>query len=802
MIKSHLKIALRNFRKQIGYSLIKVFGLSISIACCILMFMWVQHELSFDRHLPDAERIYRVGYYGVVQGNTVHGVQACPTMAPVLNTDFPEVEAATRFRRLGNPVIRYGEKVFSEESWFAADPNFFEVFQLTFLAGNPGTALNKPQSVVISQSTALKYFGEENPVGKTINSDRRLDWRVTGVVADMPENSHFHFDFLASMNSYRNMGTEATWLSNNYYTYFILREGVAWRQFERKLKQEELKYIKPQIAEMFGVSWEQMRGQGNEYYHFLQPLTWIHLNSHLEHEMEPNGDRLYVIIFLIAGLAILILAVANFVNLSTARSMGRAREVGIRKSLGSTRLFLIRQFLTESVAYAFGAMILALGAVKMALPVFRTFTGKNLELPIGNPTVLLLLLAFTLLVGLTAGLYPAFYLSSFRPVNILRNDLSGKRAWLRSALVIFQFTIAIILLVGMFVVRGQVEFIQGRKLSMQRERIINIHKADDLGRDIRAFKQAILNHPNVMAATNSDILLGGLVGDRFYKLPGQPESETRVIHNFSADADYSRVYGLQMVKGEFFPQDFGSDQRALVLNESAARLLGLKEPVGKRLVRDRRGQPIPIVGLAKDFHFRSLHHAIDPLIIYVWGKDAWGGREMSVRLRTDRIQETVAFLEKTWKQFSGNQTFDFEFFDDHYDNLYRTELRTGSIFTAFSLFALFIAGLGLLGLSAFMAEQRTKEIGIRKVLGATSTSIIVLLFRQFGQWILLSTVIAWPLAFYFMHNWLQNYAYHASLGIGAFVPSFLFAVLVVMLSVSVQTIKAARANPVDSLRYE
>jgi len=802
MIKNHLKIALRNFTKHSGYSLIKVFGLSVSIACCILMFMWVRHELSYDRFLPDAERMYRVGYYGVVQGNTVHGVQACPTMAPVLNSDFPEVEAATRFRRLGNPVIRYGEKVFSEENWFAADPNFFAVFQLTFLAGNPQTALEKPDSLVINQSTARKYFGEENPVGKTINSDRRRDWRVTAVVADMPENSHFHFDFLASMNSYRNMGTETTWLSNNYYTYFILREGVDWRQFEHKLKQEELKYTKPQIAEMFGVSWEQMRGQGNEYYHFLQPLTSIHLNSHLEHELEPNGDRLYVIIFLIAGLAILILAVANFVNLSTARSMGRAREVGIRKSLGSTRFFLIRQFLTESMAYTVLAMILALVAVRIVLPAFQGFTGKNLGLPLGDPTVLLLLLAFTLTVGLAAGLYPAFYLSSFQPVNVLRNDLSGKRAWLRSALVVFQFSIAIVLLVGMFVVRHQVEFIQGRKLSMQRERVINIHKADDLGRDIRNFKQAILSDPNVTAATNSDVLLGGSIGDSFYNLPDQPESETRVIHHLFADADYGQVYGLQMTKGVFFPQDFAPDQQALVLNESAVKTLGLQEPVGKRLVRDRRGQPIPIVGVAKDFHFRSLHHAIDPLIISVQGREAFGGREISVRLKTNRIRESIAFLEKTWKRFSGNQAFEYEFFDDHYDNLYRAELRTNSIFTVFSIFALFIAGLGLLGLSAFMAEQRTKEIGIRKVLGASSTGIIVLLFRQFGQWILLSTLIAWPLSFFLMHNWLQSYAYHVSLGVGALVPSFLFAVLVVMLSVSVQTIKAARANPVDSLRYE
>lgn len=799
---NYLKIALRNFRKHIGYSLIKIIGLSVSIACCLLILLWVRHELSYDRFLPRADRIFRVGYYGVVRGNTVHGVQACPTLAPVLNRDFPEVEAATRFRKLGNPVIRYGDKVFSEERWFTGDANFFAVFQLPFLAGNPATAMEKPGSLVISRSTARRYFGDDNPMGKTLNSDGRRDWTVTGVVSDMPENSHFHFDFLTAMNSYRGMGEETTWLSNNYYTYFILRDGVDWKRFEARLQREELQYTKPQIAEMFGMSWEQARGEGNDYYHFLQPLTWIHLNSHLEHEIEPNGNRLYVIIFLFAALAILVLAVANFINLSTARSMRRAREVGIRKALGSTRFGLVRQFLAESVGYAMLAMLLALGVVKLVLPPFGMFTGKDLVLPLGDPATLFLLPAFALVVGLCAGMYPAFFLSSFRPAKVLQSDPGGKRARLRSALVVFQFAIAIILLVGTFVVRRQVDFIRQKNLTMQRERIINIHKVDDLGRDIRAFKQAIQAHPNVTAVSNSDCILGGLIGDGFYRQPQQPDSETRVIHHLFVDADYGRVYGLEMAAGVFFPADFGQDRRALVLNESAVKTLGLKDPVGKLLVPNRRGAPLPVVGVVRDFHFRSIHHAIDPLVINVQGRDAFGGREISVRLETNHIKETVAFLEATWKRFSTNQAFEYEFFDEYYDGLYRTELRTGSIFAAFSLFALFIAGLGLLGLSAFMAEQRTKEIGIRKVLGATAANIVRLLLEQFGRWILIATVVAWPLAYLIMQNWLGSFAYHVALGIGAFVPSILFLILVVLLAAAGQTVKAARANPADSLRYE
>lgn len=801
MFKNYLKIIIRNFKKHLGYSFINIFGLSVSIVCCILMFLWVNDELSYDRFYPQADRIYRIGYYGVVQGNTMHGVQACPTLEPVLNQDFPEVEVATKFSKLGYPVMRYGDKVFSEERYFAADPHFFEVFQIPFIAGDPETALSKPSSMVINQSTAEKYFGDENPIGKTLNSDNRRDWLVTGVVKDMPKNAHFHFDLLVSMSSYRGMGEETTWISNNYYTYFILQKGVDWKTFEQKLQQEEIKYIEPQVAEMFGVSWEQMLQAGNEYYHFLQPLTWIHLHSHLEHELEPNGDMIYVTIFIIAALGILILAVANFVNLSTARSMNRAREVGIRKSVGSTRTILIRQFLTESLIYVFISMILALLLVQIVLPAFQKLTGKSLALPLGDPVMILLILGFILIVGLLAGLYPAFFLSSFRPVSVLKKDAqTTQNSWIRSALVVFQFSIAIILIIGTFVVRRQVGYIQDQKLTMSKEKILNIHKTDDLGREISTFKQIISKHPNIIAATNTNVLLGGLIGDNFYKVPGRPENEQRVIHNLFTDADYGQVYGVKMTEGTFFPDDFSSDKQALVLNESAVRILELKDPVGQNL--DLAGRIMPIVGVTEDFHYRSIHHPIAPLIINVLGRDAWGGREISLRISTKNIQETIAFLEKTWREFSGNQAFEYEFFDDYYDSMYRAEFRTNSIFIAFSLFAVFIAGLGLLGLSAFMAEQRTKEIGIRKVLGATSGNIVVMLIKQFTKWIIISTVIAWPLAFFFMKSWLQNFAYHVNLGIWIFIPSFFFALLVVMLSVSYQTVKAARANPVNSLRYE
>jgi len=801
MFKNYLKIALRNFKKHIGYSFINIFGLTVSITCCVLMFLWVSDELSYDRFYPNADRIYRIGYYGVVQGNTMHGVQACPTLAPTLNSDFPEVEVATRFRKLGYPVMRYKEKVFSEERYFTADSLFFDVFAIPFISGNPKTALRKPNSLVITQSTAKKYFGEEDPIGKTLNSDGRRDWLVTGVVEDIPRNAHVHFDFLTSMVSYRGMGEEPTWISNNYYTYFMLRDDIDWRKFEQKLREEELRYIKPQVAEMFGVSLEQMRQAGGEYYHFLQPLTWIHLHSHLEHELEPNGDMMYVIIFTIAALGILILAVVNFVNLSTARSANRAREVGIRKTVGSTRKILIHQFLMESLLYVFLSMVLAVLMVELVLPTFQKFTGKILYVPYTDPFTILLILGFILVVGLFAGLYPAFFLSTFQPISVLKEDVRiTRRPWTRSVLVVFQFSVAIILLIGTFVIRRQVNYIQDQKLTLGQERILIIHKTDDLGGEIRPFKQDILSNPHILAVSNSDVLVGGLLGDDFYQVPGRPETEKRVIHHLFTDADYGRVYDVEMVDGTFFPDDLAADKRRLVLNESAIRLLELEEPLGQ--VLERNGRTVPIVGVAKDFHYRSIHHTIAPLIINVLGREAWGGREFSVRISSKNIQQTIGFLDQTWRKFTGNQAFEYEFFDDYYDSMYRTEFRTNSIFVAFSILAVFIAGLGLFGLSAFIAEQRTKEIGIRKVLGASSSSIVIMLTKQFTMWVLISTVIAWPLAFYIMHLWLQNFAYRVNLEIWLFVPSALFALMVVLLSVSYQTIRAAQANPVESLRYE
>jgi putative ABC transport system permease protein len=512
---------------------------------------------------------------------------------------------------------------------------------------------------------------------------------------------------------------------------------------------------------------------------------------------------MYVYIFSVAALGILILAVVNFVNLSTARSANRAREVGIRKTVGSTRSGLVRQFLLESLLYAFFSTVLAVLMVELAFPYFQQLTGKSLHIPYGNPATIPLILGFILVVGLLAGLYPAFFLSTFRPVSVLKNDIDIiRRPWTRSVLVVFQFSVAITLLVGMFVVHRQVKYIQEQKLTAAGERILLIHKTDDLGNEIRSFKWEILKHPGVLVASNSDRIVGGSIGDGIYSVPERPDAEKRVIHHIFTDADFGSVYNLELTDGAFFPGDFAPDRRGLVLNESTKRLLDMENPIGRLLKPDGREVLYPIVGVVKDFHYRSLHHTIAPLIIHVLGREPFGGREISVRIASENVQKTIADLEATWKRFSGNQAFEYEFFDDYYDSLYRVELRTGSVFVIFSIFALFIAALGLFGLSAFVAEQRTKEIGIRKVLGATSGSIVIMLTKQFAVWVLVSTTIAWPVAYVIMSRWLQNFAYRDSIQIWTFLYASLLALVTAVLTVNYQSMKAAKLDPVESLKYE
>lgn len=807
MFKNYLKIALRNFLKHKGFSFINVFGLAVGIACCLLILLFVVDELSYDKYHEKADRIYRAGLYGFIGGNEFNGVVTASPMAKTLADEYPEVEAATRARNFGFPVFRYGDKVFSKEKVFWVDPGFFDVFTVPFIQGDPETALEKPVTIVLTQSMAKKYFGDEDPLGKTINSDQRRDYLVTGIVEDVPKNSHFHYDFLASLSTYPD-SQSPIWVSNNYYTYFVLREGASPEAFDAKLGELVKKYVGPQIQAAAGISLEQFYESGGAYSFFIQSMTDIHLRSHLEFEVEPNGDISYVYIFSIIALGILLVACINFVNLSTARSSTRAREVGVRKTLGSNRPQLMRQFLAETILMSLLAVLLALLLVQLLLPVFNNLTGKQVAIPyLDNIFTIPLLLGLVVFIGLLAGLYPAFFLASFDPVAVLKTETAGslKKSKMRNVLVVFQFTVSIVLIVGTLVVQRQLNYIQNKDLGFNREQTVIIKKTDDLSDKLKTFKQELLNNSNVLGATNTGNLFGGTFGNSAFRLAGESGEETHLLWTFFSDADFVKTYQVDMAAGRFFEEGREADNQAVVINETAVRDLGLEDPVGAQIVAlgntREQEQSLNIIGVVKDFHFESLHTQIRPMIIILYGPQN-RGRFISVRIGPENTRETMGFIKDTWKKFALNQDFEFEFMDEYFSRVYEAEHRTGRIFLYFSILAIFIASLGLFGLASFVTTQRTKEIGIRKILGASESKIVVLLSTQFSKWVLLGNLLAWPIAYLLMRNWLRQFAYREGISVLSFLGASVIILIIALITVSSQTLKAAAANPAKSLKHE
>lgn len=807
MFKNYLKIAFRNFLRHKGFSFINIFGLAIGIICCLLIVLFVLDEISYDRHHKKADQIYRAGLRAFINNSEFHGVVTCSPMAKALVDEYPEVTHATRVRNFGFPVFRYQDKVFSEERVFWVDATFFDVFTVLFLQGDPETALKQPNKIVLTRSMARKYFGEENPIGKSLNADNRRDYQITGIVEDVPRNSHFHYDFLASLETYED-SRSPFWISNNYLTYIVLQKGTSPEAFEAKLVELVTKYVGPQIQTAAGITLEQFFASGGDYSYFIQPLTDIHLHSHYDFELEPNSDITYVYIFSIIALGILAVACINFVNLATARSATRAREVGVRKTIGSNRAQLIRQFLAETTLMSFLAMLLALLAIQFLLPAFNNLTGKELTMPYAESALTIpLLVGLVLLIGILAGAYPAFFLASFDPVVVLKTDTPGstKKSTLRNVLVVFQFTVSIILIAGTLVVERQLNYIQNLNLGFNKEQIVIVKKTDDLGDKIPTFKQELLNNPNISSATNTNSLIGQIFGNSAYRLAGESGEETHLLWTYFTDADFVKTYQVEMAAGRYFEERRQADLQGVVINEAAMKDLGLTDAAGKQIVAlgptPDQSQSFTILGVMKDFHFESLHNRIRPMITHFYGPDGFG-RYISVRIRPENIRETMTYLESTWKRFALNQAFEYEFLDDHFARIYQSEGRTGRIFFTFSLLAIIIASLGLFGLAAFVVEQRTKEIGIRKILGASETGIMFLLSRQFTKWVIFGNIIAWPAAYFYMRNWLQKFAYQANISIWSFVLASLVVFLIALATVSYQTIRAARANPADALKYE
>jgi putative ABC transport system permease protein len=807
VFRNYLKIALRNIKKYKGYSSINIAGLAVGIASGLLILLFVKSELSYDRFHENAERVYRVGFKFHVGTNQFDAALGPCPLADALLRDFPEVRSAARIfarqSRGGDVFVRYKEKRFQEKLFLWADPAIFDILTIPFLRGNPDDALEEPNSVILTAEAGEKYFGREDPMGKMLELEDGSLYMIRGVTEGWPESSHFHFDFLASFSSLPK-SRDQDFYDTAVFTYILLQDSSSIERLESKLSEFSGKCMAPIIEKIMAVPYQEFLESGNFIGFMVQPLLDIHLHSDWGNELEPQGNLNTVIIFSAIALLILVVACINFINLTTARSTQRANEVGVRKVVGSTHGQLIRQFLSESVCVSFIAILMAVIIVQLFLPVFNSLVGKKFSAAyFQNLSSILAIVLGALVIGTVAGSYPAFFMASLRPVVVLKGKMQSsiKGRTFRDILVVFQFCVSIILLLGTTVIYGQLHYLRNKELGFEKEHVVVIQRAEKLGQQQQAFKNRLKQNPDVLNVTFTDSLPQMLLEAKVFQKEGEGSNQNNTLITVSADHEFVETYGLHILEGRHFEQDRSSDSTAIILNEAAVNALDIQDPLEKRLIRvGLKRKPMDIIGIINDFHMESLHVKIGPIAVILLGERP--GVLLSVRVRPGNLQNTLNYLKTQWNQFTNNQPFEYVFFDDQFDSIYKSEIQAGKLITAFACLAIFIACLGLLGLASFTAGQRTKEIGIRKVLGASVAGIFFLLNKDFINRVLIANLIAWPLAYYAMNKWLQNFAYRISINIWMFLASAAAALIIALLTVSYQSVKSALGNPVDSLRYE
>ncbi len=786
-----LRTTIRQMARGKSYTAINITGLSIGLAACFLIFMWVRDELRYDRFHANADRIYRV-LWEARYGDNEWKIPLGPVpVAETLKSEFPEVEQATQLYQ-GGLTLKQGQDHVREQNVLFADEGFFDVFSLEFTAGSPEGALRQPGAILLTEETARRYFGEQNPVGRQLIRNDGESYQVTGVVKGFPAQSHIQFDFLASIHGLSRIQQRAgQWGSASVYNYFLLRPGAEMEALYEKWQA----YIDKNIA---GEAYR----QGNNYTRFpFQALTDIHLHSNLEYELSPNGSMDYVYIFSIAALFILALACINFINLSTARSLTRAKEVGVRKVLGSRRGQLFWQFFGESFIYVLMAIGLSLLAARGVLPWFNRLAEKELSLSfLQSPSLLLLLAGLAVLATLLSGALPAVFMASFQPVKALKGGLveSVGQGRLRKGLVTAQFCISIMLIIGALSVDSQLRFMQNRRLGFDKEQVIVINRAQAVRDRYGIFFEKLSEMPQVKAVSAAQFLPGKEFDSTVFE-PEQPSNykETSLSYAF-VDPHFVEALQLNVAEGRNFSSETAADSAAVLINEAAARKLGWREPLDKILSMGGR-QPFRVLGVVEDFHFRSLHHEIEPIVLMM---ASWNMPHLAVRLHPGEVDAQIQAIRSAWQEFAPDTPFDYTFLSEDYARLYAGEQRMARVFTVFSVLAILIACLGLFGLAAFMAVRRTKEIGIRKILGASVAGIVGLLSRDFLRLVFLALLIAVPVAWYGMSKWLQGFAYRVELQWWIFALAGLIAVVLAFLTVAYQSIKVAMGNPGEALRSE
>jgi putative ABC transport system permease protein len=788
MIANYIKTAFRNFRKYKGYSFINIAGLAVGITCCILILLWVFDELSFDRFHAKTDRLFRVVEEQTYAGDVISKVAVTPApLAPALIEEFPEIIAAFRYSTAPRFLVRYEDHSFYESGLGMADPAIWTMMSFRLVQGDPETVFTPINSIVLSESMAEKYFGSEDPIGKVLRLENQFDLIVKGVMTDIPTNSHLQFDFVMPFVLLEFGGQRLDlWGNNSYYTYVELTEAADPELVSEKIRD----FI------------EKHNPESNTTLH-LQNLRRIHLDPDYVADNAGHGDIRYIVIFSLTAFLVLVIACLNFMNLATARSGNRAREVGMRKVTGAFRTDILRQFLSESVLYALAAFVLAIGMVLLLLPSFSILSGKDLALNFsGEGFVYVSLLGIVILAGVGSGLYPALFLSGFNPVQVLRTkSFTGPQGRLfRRILVVFQFALSIGLIIVSLTVQGQLNFIRSKSLGFNRNNVITMRFGVQTAQFYEAFKRSVQNEPSILGVTSASQLPTNMLNSTTsVSWPEKNPDDDVLFHTVTVTHDYFETLQMEMAEGRSFSREYPSDEeQAYILNQAAARVLGVESPLDKPFTL--WGEDGIVIGIVKDFHFKSLSAPVEPLVIRLRPVEPY--TFLLIRIKEGDIPGTLQRISSAWEKVSPTFPFDYSFLDESFNQLYLAEQRLGTLFGAFTILAIIIACLGLLGLASFMAEKRTKEIGIRKVLGASILNITALLSKEFVVLVLTANIVAWPVAWFVMKRWLQNYAYNTGLNPLLFIGASIAALIFALMTVSFQAVRAASAEPVHSLRHE
>ena len=779
MFNNYLKIALRNFSRNKTFTFINILGLAIGMAVCIMLLLWVQNELSYDKFHENQDQIYNLIQVGIWNDGQTYGNRTIPyRLAPLMQEIYPEVKNHVRLRTLSGMMMQVDDKTFYEDNVLLTEPALFEMFSFKLVQGDLEVAFKDKHNLILTEDTAAKYFGDENPMGKVIRYDNQIDFTVTGIAENPPSNSTITFDMIVPFEIIgENRINGWSWESQGYIQLF---ENTDVEAFQQKI-----------------VNTIVDNREGSENLVRIQALSKVHLYNPLD---DPES-LIFVIIFAAIGIIVLLIACINFMNLSTARSAKRAKEVGIRKVVGADRRSLIRQFLSESILTAFLSLIIAFVLVELFLPAFNNLAHKQLDISFSNLTFIAGLVLITLLVGLISGSYPAFYLSHFIPSKVLKSGSGSKtKNRFRTILVVIQFTISIALIICTATVYNQLKYIQNKNLGFTKDFMVSIPMNTELDKSFAAFKEELQKNPNILGVTASSSSPANVGNVNSVEWEGKPDDELLLFNFFLVEKDFLDVFDLEIVAGDNFHKKYEKGEPVpYILNESAIELMQMEDPVGKRFLMYDERNAGEIIGVVKDYHFQSLTNDIGPIMITTL---KWWWDSVFIKVNPQNVQVSLQYIEDNYKRFAPSFPYEFSFLDENIDQLYSQYYEMGAIIKYFSILAVFISCLGLFGLASFMTEQRTKEIGIRKVLGSSAAKIVFLLTQGFSKWVLLANLFAWPIAWYAMQKFLGIFAYHSGVNILLFFGSGLIALLISIITVGYQTLKAANSNPVKALKYE